>query len=81
MSESGMRLLDRIKSASAPKAPRCSIGAALLSLGKQDSADLKSALEDHTIFGTTIEEVLKSEGIKVGQGAVNRHRKHKCNCE
>jgi hypothetical protein len=81
MSESGMRLLDRIKSASAPKAPRCSIGAALLSLSEQDSEDLKAALDDHTIFGTTIEEVLKSEGIKVGQGAVNRHRKHKCNCE
>jgi glutamine synthetase len=58
----------------------CSVAAALEELGPEDSADLRKALDDPSIFGTVIAKVLEDRGLHVPENTVQRHRRGACVC-
>jgi hypothetical protein len=77
-----MGLFDEIKDvASTPPGPRCGVSRILAAMSAEDASDLQKALDDPSIYGTTISEVLKKHGHSVTGYTVTRHRKKRCSCE
>ena len=59
----------------------CTIGEMLRTLGKDDAAALAAALDNRASYsGSAIERLLRAEGLAVGCGAANRHRRGECQC-
>lgn len=80
-----MGLFDDIKTESS-KLPgvKCGVTRALVELGQDDSklaADLQRALDDSTIYGTTISDVLRKRGLHVTGYTIQRHRRKICSCD
>ena len=44
----------------------------------EDRSALIGALADKSLSGRVIESALRSEGLRVGVGAANRHRRGEC---
>lgn len=75
-----MSLLDEVRAAQAPKGPPCALVAVYATLPKADAKDLRVALADPSIRGTTLAAVLKNRGFDVTEGKVRHHRNRKCTC-
>jgi hypothetical protein len=77
-----MSLRDALTQAhiTAKKGPPCSVGVIIEQLSPDDVAALNAALSDHAITGRAITAALTSEGHKVRDHAVNRHRRGLCMC-
>jgi hypothetical protein len=75
-----MGLLDSIRSEqdSTHTGPQCSICKLLTELDAKDRADLQTALDDLSLFGTVIARALKKSGHEVTQYQVQRHRRTDC---
>lgn len=76
-----MGLLDEIKDAGMKKGPTCGVAALLSGMTAEDSADLRVALADQTVYATTLSRVLTARGHRIAEGAINRHRNRLCACE
>jgi len=77
-----MDLLDEFHEAQAGKRiVRCSVTELLKQLDDDERVAVEKAIDDHSIMGTTISEVLKARGHKLGADAVRRHRRKVCSCE
>ena len=57
---------------------RCTVCELLNVLVGEDRSALVGALEDRSLSGSVIESALRSEGLRVGVGAANRHRRGEC---
>lgn len=80
-----MSLFDDIKTEAA-KFPgvKCGVTRALEELGQDDlklADDLQRALDDQTIYGTTISDVLRRRGLHVTGYTIQRHRRKICSCD
>ena len=75
-----MGLLDSIRSEqeATHTGPQCSICSLLIELDAKDKADLQTALEDVSIYGTVIARALKKSGHEVTHYQVQRHRRRDC---
>ena len=75
-----MGLLDSIRSEqdSTHTGPQCSICKLLTELDAKDRADLQTALDDLSLFGTVIARALKKSGHEVTQYPVQRPRRTDC---
>lgn len=75
-----MSLLDEIKDeqASSRKGPSCGVCTLLVEMDKSDSADLKAALADTTVYATVIAKALSRRDIRVNASTISRHRKGEC---
>ena len=58
----------------------CTVGELLPTLPEDDRAALADALADHRLSSAAIERILKAEGLRVGAGALGRHRRKDCKC-
>ena len=56
------------------------VGELLPTLPEDDRAALVDALADHRLSSAAIERILKAEGLRVGAGALGRHRRKDCKC-
>jgi hypothetical protein len=61
--------------------PKCGVARTLLALDAADAADLMAALDDPTIPATVISRALNSNGYRVADQSVNRHRRGICGCD
>lgn len=59
----------------------CTVKEVLESLEKNDREDLEKALEDRSIMGTSITNVLKRRGFNISAHTVQRHRRGGCSCD
>lgn len=59
---------------------KCTVGELLSTLPEDDRLALVAAMRDLSISGRVIEKALRSEGLVVGSGAINRHRREGCKC-
>ena len=59
---------------------KCTVGELLPTLPECDRLALVAAMRDLSISGRAIEKALRSEGLVVGSGAINRHRREGCKC-
>jgi hypothetical protein len=66
--------------ATATKGPPCGMAVILARLTPEDSAALQAYLADQQITTTIILRALTTEGHKVGQNTVQRHRRGICAC-
>ena len=74
-------LFDKIKTASESiPGGTCTAGKLLEALTPADRADLEAALADRSIPATIIAKVLTETGHKIGDDAVQRHRRGACAC-
>jgi len=75
-----MGLLDSIRSEqdSSHIGPQCSICKLLTELDAKDKADLQTALDDPSIYGTVIARALKKSGHEANHYQVQRHRRRDC---
>lgn len=65
--------------AEAHKGPQCSMGTILKT---SDDADaIQAALNDDSLTGTLIAKALVKAGHTVRSEAVQRHRRHACDCD
>lgn len=75
-------LLDEIKAVQSQHKPTtCTVALILQQVEESDLPALQQALDDPTIFGTSIAKVLKARGLDVGAQAIQRHRRKACHCE
>lgn len=77
-----MSLFDEIIDAGTnPPGTGCGVSKALDVMTEADAADFKRALEDRSLFGTTISEVLKKKrNLSVSGYTIQRHRRRVCSC-
>ena len=57
---------------------RCTVCELLNVLVGEDRSELVDALADKSLSVRVIESALRSEGLRVGVGAANRHRRGEC---
>ena len=60
---------------------RCSMGKALADMPDDLRKQVQAALDDSSLEGTAISKALAARDIKVGSGALQRHRRKVCSCE
>lgn len=60
---------------------RCSMGKALAEMPDDLRTQVEAALDDPTLEGTAISKALAARGVKIGSGALQRHRRKVCSCE
>lgn len=58
----------------------CSVASLLASLHDDDRAVLEAVLADWSIGHNAVERTLKDKGMRVGTGAVGKHRRGSCRC-
>lgn len=58
-----------------PPGVMCQTCKFLETLPESESEALQSALEDMTVSGLGISQIMKSEGYKIGETSVRRHRR------
>jgi len=75
-----MGLLDSIRSEqdASHMGPNCSMCKLLTELDAKDRADLQTALDDLSLFGTVIARALKKSGHEANHYQVQRHRRRDC---
>lgn len=74
------KLFDDIKAAQTTNRLECNVSVLMKTLGPADREGLISAMEDPTIYGSTIVKVLKDRGHRIGDDSVRRHRRGACSC-
>lgn len=76
-----MGLMDEIQQEQyAQRAPKCTVGKALLECDQEERADLIAALDDERYTGAAISRALTKLGYKVKAEALTRHRRGVCAC-
>lgn len=73
-----MGLLGEVRSASTAK-KRCRLDEIKEELG-DEGEELQEAFDDENVTNIAIYEVLRKRGLKVGEHAISRHRRHACVC-
>jgi hypothetical protein len=73
-------LLDDIKEAHKPAGKPCAFVSIYEGLSSADRKDLRAALADKTIVGTTLAKVLTARGVNVHPSTVQYHRRGACSC-
>ena len=63
------------------KGPRCGLDTVLATLGKDDAAKLRAALDAPHITHAAISKWLKQHGQNVAAETVGRHRRKDCACD
>jgi len=71
-----MSLLDEAREAQARPGPQCSVA----SLPADLRAQVDEALEDPTIYASTIAKVLVNRGYDMKAERLTRHRRRECRC-
>jgi hypothetical protein len=72
--------LDAFTAASNPSWPKCPIVRIFDVLDPKDAAVLTAALADRDVTHAAIANVLTSNGHRIVQDAVGRHRRGACSC-
>jgi hypothetical protein len=75
-----MGLLDDIQNeqGTAKHGPHCMVCKTLEIMSPKDSADLATALDDHSLYGTVIARTLKKSGYDISHYQIQRHRRREC---
>lgn len=73
--------LDQFAKASRVKRPPCTVTLILAQLDPKDVALVTEALDNRSITGKAIADVLSNAGHPISQGSVTRHRRGDCSCE
>lgn len=60
--------------------PRCAVAVLLQKLIPKDRTALNAALDDNSITGIAIAEVLTADGHRIGASSITRHRGRGCAC-
>lgn len=74
------KLADLIDKDKQPGHVECGVTLLLASLPKTDAADLRAALADASIAGTSISRALAAIGHKLRGATIQRHRRGECGC-
>jgi hypothetical protein len=76
-------LLGEVQAAQAVTRPGlpCAVVRIRATLGGQDAKDFEAMLpKDSGVYSTTMTKVLRSRGLDVPRGAIDRHRRGECGC-
>lgn len=68
-------------SAKSHKGPRCTVWLILNAMSDEDRATLQGVLDDPRYESSQIARVLTSNGHRVADGTVSKHRRKGCACE
>lgn len=73
---------DLAANSTGPRRTVCGVSVALEKLGAKDRKDLIAALGNGEHTASAIGRTLRSEkyGLRIGDGAIARHRRHSCAC-
>lgn len=71
-----MSLIEAARAAQKPHGPPCSISL----LDPALVAEIEEAMEDPSIYTTTIAAVLRERGFEIANAQLQRHRRRDCRC-
>jgi hypothetical protein len=74
------QLADLIQQSKRPNGPVCATANLLHTLPKAEAADLRAALADQSVPGTSIARALVKLGHKISGSTIQRHRRGECGC-
>lgn len=74
------QLADLISQDKKPGRLACGVSLLFAALPKADAADLRAALADASVAGTTISRALTTLGHSVKGQTIQRHRRGECGC-
>lgn len=63
-----------------PTGPVCKVLSILQDMDSKTRQELIDALDDDTLYGTTIAKVLVDRGYDVTSRSIQRHRRNQCMC-
>lgn len=76
-----MSLLAEIR-ATRKQHPLCLVAVVLPTLSDEDATDLREAIADPTVYGTTISNTLaKLRNVDLPSDSIQRHRRGACRCD
>ena len=76
-----MTLADRARSAQhGKKGGTCTVRILLDQLDEAYRVDVQAAMDDPTIWSTTLADVLAQDGYQIASETLNRHRRGRCAC-
>jgi hypothetical protein len=73
-------LMDEARAESSRRGTRCSVRLLLESVEPGLQIEILAALADQSIEGTALGRVLRARQLKIGNDAIQRHRRKVCAC-